>query len=350
MNFKTKGVVASFNENAGVRLLLAGVFLILFTLGIREINSGPSTAPDFPRGQAGVEVLIEVLPGEAGGEIAKKLEQAGVVKSSLAFFRVAVSDKRSLRIAPGEHLLQTQIPAQQALEQLLDPDRIPNLIRVRDGARWSEINQQLLNFGVVKSDLVKAVESFKAPEPFDVRNIEGFIYPAQYSFNKTTSAKQMIGDMVDKFEWMTKSVNWNALPEFTPYEVLVMASLIESEGTPDVFSKVARVIQNRLKIGMPLQFDSTVHYALDRRGEIRVSIAETKTPSEFNTFINKGLPPTPIGSPTIAAINAALNPANGDWIYFVTVKPGVTRFTSSYEEFLDWKAEYKRNFRAGLFK
>jgi UPF0755 protein len=101
---------------------------------------------------------------------------------------------------------------------------------------------------------------------------------------------------------------------------------------------------------MPLQFDSTVHFALNRRGEIRVSIKDTQVKSPYNTFINRGLPPGPIGSPNREAIDAALNPAEGDWLYFVTVKPFDTRFTSSYDEFLLWKAEYKRNFKAGLFE
>jgi UPF0755 protein len=101
---------------------------------------------------------------------------------------------------------------------------------------------------------------------------------------------------------------------------------------------------------MPLQFDSTVHYALDRRGEIRVSLKETRVASKYNTFINRGLPPGPIGSPTRTAIEATLKPVSGDWLYFVTVKPGETRFTASYEKFLEWKAEYKKNFRNGLFE
>ena len=71
---------------------------------------------------------------------------------------------------------------------------------------------------------------------------------------------------------------------------------------------------------------------------------------KYNTFINVGLPPTPIGSPTIKALEAVAKPDAGDWLYFVTVKPKETRFTSSYQEFLKWKAEYKRNFRAGLFE
>jgi UPF0755 protein len=132
--------------------------------------------------------------------------------------------------------------------------------------------------------------------------------------------------------------------------LLTIASLVETEGTPDIFGKVSRVIFNRLQKGMPLQFDSTVHYALNRRGEIRVSLADIKVKSKYNTFTNAGLPPGPIGSPTRDAIDATLSPLEGDWLYFVTVKPGDTRFTSSYDQFLEWKAEYKKNFKQGLFE
>jgi UPF0755 protein len=131
---------------------------------------------------------------------------------------------------------------------------------------------------------------------------------------------------------------------------MVIASLVQTEGTPDVFGKVSRVINNRLEKRMPLQFDSTVHYALERRGEIRVSLVDTKVKNRYNTFVYPGLPPGPIGSPTKPAIDAALNPEVGNWLYFVTVKPFDTRFTNSYDQFLEWKAEYKRNFKEGLFE
>jgi UPF0755 protein len=171
-----------------------------------------------------------------------------------------------------------------------------------------------------------------------------------YSFSKETEATEILDKMLEKFQWATKGIDWNSVDGFTANELLTIASLVESEGTPDVFGNVARVIFNRLKIGMPLQFDSTVHYALDRRGEIRVSLKETRVASKYNTFINRGLPPGPIGSPTRAAIEATLKPVSGDWLYFVTMKPGETRFTASYEKFLEWKAEYKKNFRNGLFE
>jgi UPF0755 protein len=317
---------------------------------LRALNGGVTQAPDYLPGEAGPEVLVEILPGESGSEIAKKLENLDVVKSSLAFFRVAVADQRATRIAPGEHLVETRVPARQALDQLLDPKRIPNLIKVRDGARWNEIRELLIIFGLETGDIDKAYKQQKLPEPFTGFELEGFLYPAQYSFNKGVTAEKIVGEMVEKFDWMTRDLTWKVNQKFSPYQLMIIASLVESEGTPEVFGKVARVIYNRLDIGMPLQFDSTVHYALNRRGEIRVSLQETKVQSKYNTFIYRGLPPTPIGSPTKVAIQAVLNPPQGDWLYFVTVKPGETRFTSSYDEFLVWKAEYKRNFRAGLFE
>lgn len=331
------------------RLSIAGVFVIGLTLTLRFFAAGVESAPDYAQGDAGPEVIVEILPGETGSQIGSKLASLDVVKSSLAFFRVAVADERSARIAPGEHRIETKIPAQMALEQLLDPDRIPNLIVVRDGERLSEIQESISRFGIAKMDISKALTVAKAPQGFATKSLEGFLYPAHYSFNKGKTANEIVDAMLKKFTDATGDLDWK-YQEFTPYQLLTIASLVQTEGTPDVFGRVARVIYNRLEKGMPLQFDSTVHYALNRRGDIRVSIADTKVQSRYNTFIHRGLPPGPIGSPTRSAIDATLNPDVGDWLYFVTVKPKETRFTSSYEEFLAWKAEYKRNFKAGLFE
>lgn len=331
------------------RLGIAGLFVIGLTLTLRFFAAGVESAPDYALGVAGPEVIVEILPGETGSQIGSKLASLDVVKSSLAFFRVAVADERSARIAPGEHRIETKIPAQVALEQLLDPDRIPNLIVVRDGERLSEIQESIVRFGIAKMDISKALTVAKAPKGFATKSLEGFLYPAHYSFNKGKTADEIVDAMLKKFTYATRDIKWK-YEEFSPYQLLTIASLVQTEGTPDVFGRVARVIYNRLEKGMPLQFDSTVHYALNRRGEIRVSIADTKVQSRYNTFIYRGLPPGPIGSPTRPAIDATLNPDVGDWLYFVTVKPKETRFTSSYEEFLAWKAEYKRNFKAGLFE
>jgi UPF0755 protein len=345
-----QGITSLLTKKPMGRLALSAVFIFFLTLSLRSCANGIESAPAFAPGEATGEVRIEVANGETGSEIARKLEAAGVVKSSLAFFRVAVADERSSRIAPGEHLIERSIPAKEALEQLLDPKRIPNLIIVRDGTRISEVVESLIDFGLSEVDVARAMKSAAPPEIFKTRSIEGFLYPAQYSFNKDIDAKRVIAAMLEKFEWATKNIEWSNSSELSPFEILTVASLVETEGTPDVFGKVSRVIYNRLEKRMPLQFDSTVHYALNRRGEIRVSLEDIKVRSKYNTFIYPGLPPGPIGSPTVSAIKAALQPEAGDWIYFVTVKPNDTRFTSSYDQFLEWKAEYKKNFKLGLFE
>jgi UPF0755 protein len=137
---------------------------------------------------------------------------------------------------------------------------------------------------------------------------------------------------------------------FTEQELLIIASIIQAEGTDDNFGQVSRVIYNRLKIGMPLQMDSTVHYVQSQRGDIFLSTKSTLLKSPFNTYRNAGLPPGPIGNPGRNAMLAAVTPTPGDWLYFITVAPGDTRFTRSFDEFNEWKLIYKANLRAGKFE
>lgn len=344
----------NLSSSAIKRLGVAGIFILLFTFGLREIAPGPTTAPDFALGEAGPAIVIEIPSGATGSQIGEILFEKGVVKSSLAYFRVAVSNPESNRIAPGEHRLDTNIPAKIALEQLLDPDRIVNLVRVRDGSRVQEVRDELIRLGFPAGDINKAIVKLKLPKEFskserDVSRAEGMLYPAFYSIEKDESALDVMQRMVDRFIAATNGVEWK-YSEFSSYELLTIASLVESEGIPEDFPKVAQVIYNRLRVGMPLQFDSTIHYIFQRRGEIRLSLSDTKVQSPYNTFINRGLPPTPIGSPTRSAILAALNPEKGPWLYFVTVRPKETKFTSDYNEFLKFKAEYKKNFANGEFE
>jgi UPF0755 protein len=138
--------------------------------------------------------------------------------------------------------------------------------------------------------------------------------------------------------------------KYLPQQLLTIASIIQAEADLKDFAKVSRVIRNRLEKGMPLQMDSTVHYVKKARGKIFLSTASTLLKSDYNTYRKYGLPPGPIGNPGAAAMRAAVGPDLGDWIYFITVAPGDTRFTSSNEQFNVWKTEYKKNLRAGTFR
>ena len=333
------------------RLIGAGLVIVLFTFSLFLVRSQSSSAPDFNSVQSVQdlpEVTIEIPDGATGSQIASILFESGVVKSSQAYFRVAVGDARSQKVAPGSHRLTLKISARQALDQLLDPDRIPNLIRVAEGAWKSEVQSAFINYGFTKQEVSKAFSSLKLPQGFS--NSEGLIFPAQYSFPQDTSAQEAAQSMIDRFSedlYGKKLLQGNK--DFSAQQLLTIASIVQAESTNEDFSKVARVIYNRLKIGMPLQMDSTVHFIMQARGDIFLSRKSTTLNSPYNTYRKFGLPPGPICSPSSDAIKATLEPIQGDWLYFITVAPGDTRFTASFDEFSKWKVEYTKNRKAGAF-
>ena len=328
------------------------VAVLLIAIGaIFLMRIGPSPAPDYPFNTSlseSEEVIVDIPAGSSGSAIALLLFDNEIIKSSEAFFRVAVGDKRSEKIAPGNHRLTKTISAQQALDQLLDPDRIPNLIRIYEGNWKSEIAKSLVKYGFSANEVSRALVTAKLPNGF--REIEGLLFPAQYSFAKGTTALEAVQAMVDRFtqEPAVKELLLGT-QQFKPSQLLTIASIIQAEGEQKDFAKVSRVIYNRLKIGMPLQMDSTVHFVKKLRGDIFLSSQSTLINSPYNTYKKYGLPPGPICSPGADAITAALKPAVGDWLYFITVAPGDTRFTQSIDEFNNWKAIYVKNRKAGVF-
>ena len=333
------------------RLVAAGLVIVLFTFSLFLMRSQSSSAPDFNDAQSVQdlpEVIVEIPNGATGSQIATILFDSGIVKSSQAYFRVAVGDARSQKVAPGSHRMTLKISARQALDQLLDPDRIPNLIRVAEGAWKSEVEKAFITYGFTQQEVKKAFSLLKLPKGFS--KSEGLIFPAQYSFPQGTSAQAAAQSMIDRFSddpYGRKLLQGNK--DFSAQQLLTIASIVQAESTNEDFSKVARVIYNRLNIGMPLQMDSTVHFIMQARGDIFLSRKSTTLNSPYNTYRKFGLPPGPISSPSSDAIKATLEPIQGDWLYFITVAPGDTRFTASFDEFSSWKVEYTKNRKAGAF-
>jgi len=337
------------NRSSLLRVIAAFTVVFLFTGGVHQIRSGVSSAPDFScTSDLGADVSIEIAKGATGSDIALQLYEAGVLKSSSSFFRLAVADKRSAMIAPGAHLISKEICAVDALSQLLDPKRIAGLINIVEGAWNSEVFESMIAAGFKQSDIKKAVSEIQLPGEF--KSLEGLLFPAQYSFAKGTTATDALQEMIDRaITELSKSGVTTSAGKYSAQKLLTMASIIQAEGKTEDFTKISRVILNRLEKGMPLQMDSTVHYVQKARGDIFLSTKSTLLKSEYNTYRKYGLPPAPIGNPGFDAMFAAANPASGDWIYFVTVAPSDTRFTASYDQFSTWKIEYKKNLRAGLF-
>ena len=334
-----------------VRVVAALVASVLAIYLLSIIKSGPSAAADFDcsSDSGGITVSIDVAAGETGLEIARELFEKDVVASSEVFFRLAVADPKASLIAPGVHVIDTQICAQTALDQLLDSKRIAGLIAVSEGAWISEIKKLFTKAGYPQEEIKDAFASAVVPKPFV--KLEGLIFPAQYSFAQGTQADVALNQMIARgLAEVVKAGFLSGDSTYSPHQLLTIASIIQAEGIDGDFAKVSRVIYNRLKIGMPLQMDSTVHFVMESRGNIFLSTKSTLINSPYNTYKKYGLPPGPIGNPGLNAMKAAMAPAAGDWLYFITVAPQDTRFTASLEEFNTWKALYKKNLRAGKFE
>ena len=328
---------------------LAASVLSIYVLSI--IKSGPGAAADFDcssdPGQR--TASIDVASGETGLEIARELFEKDVIASSEVFFRLAVADPKAALIAPGVHMIDTQICAKTALDQLLDNKRIAGLIAVSEGAWISEIKKLFTKAGYPQEEVKAAFASAVVPKPFT--ELEGLLFPAQYSFAQGTKADVALKDMIERGLAEVVKVGFlSDQSKYSPQQLLTIASIIQAEGGDGDFTKVSRVIYNRLKIGMPLQMDSTVNFVMKSRGNIFLSTKSTLIDSPYNTYKKYGLPPGPIGNPGFNAMKAAVSPAAGEWLYFITVAPQDTRFTSSLEEFNTWKVLYKKNLRAGKFE
>ncbi|MFE5483054.1 endolytic transglycosylase MltG [Streptomyces sp. NPDC056527] len=180
-------------------------------------------------------------------------------------------------------------------------------------------------------------------------NPEGYLFPATYPVEAATTPASLLRYMVDTAgkRFGTAHINAGAQRQgLSVHQMVIIASIVQAEAdTGEDMGKVARVVHNRLAKGMALQMDSTLNYALGR-STVDTTHADTKIDSPYNTYERPGLPPTPIGNPGEQAMKASIEPAPGDWLYFVTVRPGDTRFTADYAEHQANVAEFNENRRA----
>ncbi|PWB96739.1 endolytic transglycosylase MltG [Homoserinimonas hongtaonis] len=271
------------------------------------------------------ETSIVIKDGDNGEDITRSLLEAGVIKSFDAFYALLLKENPSFY--PGNYVLAEKMSARAALDALLDPaNRVELTALVVEGKSSWDIYETLsaateipvADFEAAAADLA----SFGLPP--EATSLEGYLFPARYTFQPGMDAHSVLQTMVDR---MRASLTAAGVAPADEHRVLTIASLIQREAGSSLedFAKVSRVIQNRIDTGMKLQFDSTAHYgwqwAHGEREESSVfsTSAELKDDNPYNTYVHTGLPPGPIGAPGDDAIAAALNPAPGDWVYFVTV-------------------------------
>ena len=298
-----------------------------------------SSAPEDYVGDGFGAVVVQVRSGDTATKIGERLAKAGVVKTSEAFSDAARNDDRSREIQVGFYRLRREMSAVAALAMLLDPDsRAGTTVTLPEGLRLSEIVSVLAqNTRFTPREITAALEDSRALPlpPYARGEPEGYLFPATYEISPKQPVRDVLAAMVERFSQAAADVDLVAGARqlgITPGQAVTIASLVQAEAsrTQDM-AKVARVIYNRLRIDEPLGLDSTVHYAVESSGDIFTTRKERGVNSPYNTYNRVGLPPGPIDSPGEDALRAALDPAKGDWIYFVTVNldTGKTKFATT---------------------
>jgi UPF0755 protein len=297
-------------------------------------------------------VKVQVTSGDTASTLAPDLVSLGVVASSRAFVLAAEHTTGTGGLEPGFFVLHKHMQATLAYAMLVNPKNMVQLtVDFPEGMRLTQILAKLVASDprITMSDYQKALTSPSLGLPSYARGKpEGYLFPATFKIQPNATALSVLQQMTQAFSNEATAVNLTGAAKsvkLTPAQVIVVASLVQAEGGRlSDYPKIARVIYNRLAQGMKLQFDSTVFYGLGTYG-IAATDQQLTSNSPYNTYKYAGLPPGPIDSPGAAAIKAALQPAAGDWVYFVTVNPktGETLFTDSESQFEQYEAELRHN-------
>ena len=283
---------------------------------------------DFP-GPGSGSVTLVISAGETGVGVAADLAKLGVVKNSDVVYRLIVSE--NTLFYPGTYQLKHGMSSSQALAALKDPASLKlDRVTIKEGLRIGTVLQQLASAtGKPLGDFTQAARDLAALGiPTAEPSAEGYLFPATYGFDPANNAHQVLKQMVDR--------TYQELDKFgvaiaDRHRVLTLASVIQKEARQhDDFYKVSRVFLNRLAVGMPLQSDATVSYGSGGT-TVTTTDAERASANGYNTYVHTGLPIGPIGGPGSLAIDAALHPANGSWLYFcaINLATGETVFSNT---------------------
>ncbi len=290
---------------------------------------------DFEPGEATGEVLVTVVDGDTGSTISQTLFDQGVTKTPTAFYDHLIATAQNPTFQPGVYALQQRMTSEAALALILDPtSKRQNAAQLREGLTLDQTVEVLAQgTGMPAADFTAAVDD---PSAYGVAaaSLEGWLFPATYQFDPGLSATDIVRTMVDR---TIESLDAAGVPQERREEILTTASIIQREARlSDDFYKVSRVIANRLADGMPLQMDSTAQYGYNEMhdGTVSSSAEALEDDNPWNTYVRAGLPAGPIANPGDEAIDAAMHPADGPWLYFVTwnMDTGETIFSATYEE------------------
>jgi UPF0755 protein len=292
---------------------------------------------DYTGSGNGEKVIITIKSGDIGSDVATTLHTSGVTLTFSAFYDLLLAQKTDVTFIPGNYSLQKHMSAAAALAALQDPaNKVTDKLLITEGTTLPTALQIIAQTtGISLDDLTTAskdLASFGLPS--DAVSLEGYLFPATYQLDGGQTAHDVLKLLVDT---MFEHLDSAGVAPADRQKVLTLASIVQREAGPnkDDFYKIARVFQNRLDQGINLESDATVAYGTGNLKTVFTTDAERADASNpYNTYVHPGLPVGPIGLPGDLAIDAALHPVDGTWLFFVPINlaTGETVFSDTVEE------------------
>ena len=332
------------------RLGIIGVISIIFVVSI-SVFIFTQIGPYNKNNTKGI--VVEIPQGSTTDTISDILYKNNLIKNKVMFKISVKLSNKAQQFKAGKYLFNQTYSNKQIINDLslgkIYKDGIK--ITIPEGSTSREIVSILVDKKLGNQDSYEALISnpkefyndFKFLEEDDITSLEGFLYPSTYYFDENSSEKEVLSTMLSQFNkvYTDKLRDRQKELNMTTEQVVNLASIVEKEAILDKDRPIiASVFYNRLKIGMPLQSDATIQYIFKERKKI-VTYKDLEIDSPYNSYKNKGLPPTPISSPGIESIKATLYPEKTDYLYFVAKMDGGNNYSKNYEDHLKYVKEYK---------
>ncbi len=303
------------------------------------------------KGYQGEELFVEIPQGAGTVSIGTRLAEAGVIRDTLSFRFELARTGTARRLQAGEYRFDRPMSVGEVVAKIARGDVYLRPITFREGLTIRQMSElfESKGFGPA-SEFVAAAADAEPIRRFDpdARDLEGYLFPDTYALPRRSTAAELVARMVEGFEKVLtpELLAQAAARGLSVRELVTLASIVEKEtGNPDERPLVSAVCWNRMKIGMRLQVDPTVIYALERarRYDGNITRDGLQIDSPYNTYLYAGLPPGPIAAPGRASLEAAANPANVPYLYFVSRNDGSHAFASSLDEHNRNVVEFQRN-------
>ncbi len=330
----------SWNKKPWLKWVLLGLLIVCLSAGSAYLLTGITEGPAAANSRQ--NVYIKVKPGMNADTIGTLLQEHGVIGSKYKFWFIAKLNGYDSQFKTGSYAFRHNMEPREVLQILVSGTTSTIKFTIPEGYTVEEIAKRLSDEGLVdREEFLREAKDF-APYGYIKKDrkakyyAEGFLFPDTYEISSDGDVQSILKMMTKDFDdRLTTEMRERAKAmHLSVYEVVTLASLVEKEAR---FAEdrpiIAQVFLKRLKIGMPLQSDTTLQYLLGAPKE-DVSIQDTKMDSPYNTYQNMGLPPGPIANPGIDSIKAVLHPADTDYLYFVADRQGHNHYSNTYEEHL----------------